>query len=100
MDKQNQLRNLYHVFFESAPISDLPNLKERKKATNEFYDFIKKVRENPALLGEDDTELNTYLAPYLDEYAFSAFGIGLALGKAIESEITSFTDFIKTSPKE
>ena len=32
--------------------------------------------------------------------AFSAFGVGFALGKAIETEITSFTDFIKTTPNE
>ena len=93
MMEQKQLRKLYQLFFEAGVTKDLPNIKEKNKAANKFYEFMEQVKENPALL-DDDAELNAYLVDYLDEYAFSAFGVGFALGKSIETEIVPFTNHL------
>ncbi|MBR1762486.1 MAG: hypothetical protein IJ731_03875 [Eubacterium sp.] len=93
--KQEQLRKLYDIFYESATTQYLPNKKEQKEAADKFYDFIEEVQSNPDLLGDDDSTLNLYLKDYLDEYAFAAFGIGFALGKSIETETDAFTPHIK-----
>lgn len=97
MNEQKQMRKLYELFYDAAPTKDLPNLQERKEASRRFYDFIEKVKENPEILGEDDAVLNSYLADYLQEYAFSAFGVGFALGKSIESESNIFTSHLKSA---
>lgn len=97
MNDQKQMRKLYELFYEAAPTKDLPNQKEKKEASHRFYEFIEKVKEDPTILGEDDSILNSYLADYLQEYAFAAFGVGFALGKSIESEANIFANHLKSA---
>jgi len=87
MNNQELLKKLYKIFFSTASNSTLPNRDEIKKTNEAFYSFMEKVKNNPKILGEDDAELNTYLSDYMDEYAFAAFCIGIAIGKNIETEI-------------
>lgn len=95
MSNQEQLRKLYKIYYAEATNNTLPNYDEIKKATDNLYSFIEKVRENPNALGEDDSLLNTYLSDYLDEYAFAAFCIGMVLGKDIERELDSYQTHLK-----
>ena len=95
MSNHEQLRKLYKYYYAEAPNNTLPNYCKIKKATDELYSFIEKVKEKPETLGEDDSVLNAHLSDYLDEYAFAAFCVGMALGKDIEREL----DFYKTHLK-
>ena len=68
MMEQKHLRKLYQLFFEAGVTKDLPNIEEKKKAANKFYEFMEQVKENPSLL-DDDAELNAHIVDYLDEYS-------------------------------
>ncbi|MBR3149626.1 MAG: hypothetical protein IKF64_05595 [Eubacterium sp.] len=92
-----ELRKLYEHFFEYATTRYLPNLKEIQKGSEKFDSFMRRVKTNPELLGDDDSATNEALLDYLSEYSFAAFGIGFALGKLIDKDTDAFEEHIKAA---
>ncbi len=92
-----ELRKLFEHFFEYATTRYLPNLDAIKKGSDVFANFIDAVRENPEVLGNDDSEINMALLDYQSEYAFAAFGVGFALGKLIDKDADAFDEHIKAA---
>ena len=92
-----ELRKLFERFYEDATTRYLPNLDAINKGSNVFTNFIDAVRENPAVLGDDDAAINAALLDYESEYAFAAFGVGFALGKLIDKYTDAFDEHIKAA---
>ena len=92
-----ELRKLFERFYEDATTRYLPNLDAINKGSGVFTDFIEAVRENPAVLGNDDAEINNAMLDYQSEYAFAAFGVGFALGKLIDKDTDAFDEHIKAA---
>ena len=92
-----ELRKLFERFYEDATTRYLPNLDAINKGSNVFTNFIDAVRENPEVLGNDDSATNEALLDYLSEYSFAAFGVGFALGKLIDKYTDAFDEHIKAA---
>ena len=96
-----QLRKLFERFYEDATTRYLPNLDAINNGSNVFTNFIDAVRENPEVLGNDDSEINMALLDYQSEYAFAAFGVGFALGKLTDLDTDDFDEHINAAmPKD
>ena len=90
------LRALFEHYYEDATIRYIPNLEEMNVASEKFTDFMEQVRDNPEVLGTDDSAVNNALIDYLSEYSFAAFGVGFTLAKYIEKDTNAFSKHIES----
>lgn len=90
------LRALFEHYYEDATIRYIPNLEEMNIASKKFTDFMEQVRDNPEVLGVDDSAVNEAQIDYLSEYAFAAFGVGYTLAKYIEKDTNAFSKHIES----